>query len=415
MFLGVLALMVRFGTLAVLDKPTELFHLPDSAEYDRLGWNLAERGQYSLAEHEPWSPDLTRTPIFPLFVAGCYRLLGHAPVGVVVMQIILSIITSLLVYEMGYRYVGHVAALTSAILLILDPLTNHYSTLLLSETLFTLLLTVSLACLLLYLTKPNFSYAALTAVSTGLTVLCRPIAVFWPLLVGMLMLLFGWRHKRWQALVHVTLFCFLTMGQIGSWILRNQWVGGVPVLSTVQGINLYYHRAAVLLAEQEQISIDEARLRLREQLKNTEVNESLDPRQEYDRMEKAAREVILASPWKYIRLHVQGARQLFSPQDKTPPWTTDTGHWIEVVFLFVLYSLALAGLLQALRYNCFPALLLVLIIIYFTVLSGPEAYPRFRVPMMPAISLLAGLGLSGLAQLLFPSSAPNLHTTLSGT
>ena len=43
----------------------------------------------------------------------------------------------------------------------------------------------------------------------------------------------------------------------------------------------------------------------------------------------------------------------------------------------------LGGLLQL--------LILVGVVAYFAILSGPEAYARFRVPVMPALALLAGL------------------------
>src|SRR5262245_45794310 len=64
-----LGLLLRLGAFAASEGPVPLAYPPDSGEYDRLGLNLAEHEVFSLAEAPPWSPDVTRTPVFPLFVA----------------------------------------------------------------------------------------------------------------------------------------------------------------------------------------------------------------------------------------------------------------------------------------------------------------------------------------------------------
>lgn len=118
---GGLALLLRLAAFAAADRPAGLFHLPDSAEYDRLAWNLVSHGVYSLEDSAPWAPDLTRTPVFPLFVAGCYRLGGHAPALAVVAQVGCAVATVLLVWALGRRFFAAPAALAGAALLALDP------------------------------------------------------------------------------------------------------------------------------------------------------------------------------------------------------------------------------------------------------------------------------------------------------
>ena len=39
-------------------------------------------------------------------------------------------------------------------------------------------------------------------------------------------------------------------------------------------------------------------------------------------------------------------------------------------------------------------------ILYFVLVSGPEAYPRFRVPIMPFMTILSGFGIEQLALLI---------------
>jgi len=67
----------------------------------------------------------------------------------------------------------------------------------------------------------------------------------------------------------------------------------------------------------------------------------------------------------------------------------------ESAFFLVLYPAALVGLVAGLRGpGWLGVLLLGLAIVYFVCMSGPEAYARFRVPLMPVLAVLAGVGLS---------------------
>jgi hypothetical protein len=62
--------------------------------------------------------------------------------------------------------------------------------------------------------------------------------------------------------------------------------------------------------------------------------------------------------------------------------------------LLVVYAFAVVGAVSGLyEHSLRPTTsLLLLVILYFLLVSGPEAYPRFRVPMMPFIVLLAAEG-----------------------
>jgi hypothetical protein len=70
-------------------------------------------------------------------------------------------------------------------------------------------------------------------------------------------------------------------------------------------------------------------------------------------------------------------------------------YWLEVAFLMLLYGLGLTGFVGGLcRPGRLPFLLLAAVPAYFAVLTGPEAYDRFRVPIMPMMALLAGAGVA---------------------
>lgn len=393
---ALLACLARLGAFAATDVPLEISYPPDSVEYDRLGRNLADRGVYSLAEGPPWTPDQTRTPVFPLFVATCYRVVGHAPTVVVAIQMAIALVTCMIVYDLGEQLCGPLAAAAGGVLFALDPLSIRYTSLLLSETFFTFLFTGSLLSLVAYLRKPGTGAALAAALLTGLAVLCRPIAVLWPLIPLALFALTAWRDRCWRPLVHGLLFSTVALSLVVPWMLRNQRIGGRAVLSTVQGINLYYQRAARVVADDENISLPAAQAGLRDRLQEVVKRERLDPSQENTLMEMWGREIVQASPLTYLRVHARGVCRMLLPDDRPLFGLSGSAvRWLDGAFLAVTYGMALVGLICGLLHPGRSAFLLVgAVLIYFAVMSGPEAYTRFRVPAMPALALLAGTGLA---------------------
>ncbi|MFO0809727.1 MAG: glycosyltransferase family 39 protein [Gemmataceae bacterium] len=369
---------------------------PDALEYDRLGWNLAAHGSFSLAD-PPGVADLTRTPVYPLFVAVCYRLVGHNPAVPVVVQAVLAAMTVALVYR-ACRLLSCDSAPLAATLVAFDPLSIRYATHLLSETLFTLLFTGSLTVWLAYLRSPRTVWAAAAAALTGLAILCRPIAVLWPFVLTALPMVVAMHVRSWRPLVHLVALGGIVLGIVAPWVARNWAITGRPVLATVQGINLYYHRAAPVIAAEQGISLDDARERLRERLETAVARDRLDSHQADALMETWGREIVRAAPGTYLLVHAEGVARMFAPQDDPPAriGLSSTVQFVaESAVLLFLFPAALVGLAVGLRRPEWPGVLLLgLAVVYFAALSGPEAYARFRVPLMPILAILASVGLS---------------------
>jgi hypothetical protein len=66
--------------------------------------------------------------------------------------------------------------------------------------------------------------------------------------------------------------------------------------------------------------------------------------------------------------------------------------------LWLVYPAALVGIVAAVRdpVGRRAVLIPLVFIAYFVLVSGPEAYARFRVPAMPFVTMLSGVGLSRL-------------------
>lgn len=390
---AILASVVRLGVVLIIPLPAGLAHLPDSAEYDRLGRNLVERGRFSLAAVPPWTSDLTRTPVYPGFVAACYTVAGSSPMTVAIAQLLLGVGTCLLTYLAGVILLSRRAAVVAAGLLAVDPLSARYGAMLLSETLFTTLLLVGLVLAAMYHQRPGVGVACSLGVVLGLTTLCRPIAVFWPVVVGIWIATAAWRVRGWRPIWHAVLVVAIASLLTGGWMCRNYAVGGPPVLSTVPAINLYYHRAAAVLARQEGITEFEARQQLAERLEQEVAQERFGPRDEYRLMERRGLELIGSNQVGYLRACGDGLIRMMKPQEPLSILSCCPNllAWVESAYLLVLYVLGGYGSVRWLvRSRRATVLVLGLGVTYFVILSGPEAYVRFRVPLMPLFALLAG-------------------------
>lgn len=385
-----------------LQDPRRFFTL-DAEHYVLLARDLA--GGYLDPKSELFSVGLLRTPGYPLFAAPW--LSAGGPAAVIAGQILLSAAVVALAFVLARRLFDAPAAGLAAIVLALDPASVVYTCLLQPETLFSLLL---LASALAWWTalEGSLTAAALAGTLAGLATLTRPIAVFLPLAL----LLLPWLHSEFRkarrpAVLIALLLPFALIA--GGWIARNAVVAGAPVLSTIEGTNLLYYRAAGALAEERGTPIEETRAELEREIRAGVPAAATSA--ERSRLESArALEILLAHPLGAAASALRGAFKLLAGTgltalsslrgDPEPERITGGRERLLSValglLLACLYLAASSGVLAAIRGGATASLVfLAVFLLYFLVISaGPEANTRFRVPMAPFLAALAGLGWS---------------------
>jgi len=120
---------------------------PDSPTYELPAQALLQWGRFAQSPAAPDTPDTLRTPGYPLFIALTEAVAGPSHNAVIAAQIILGMATFLVLFACARRiWRRRTAALLAVVLLALDPVSFHHSQLLLSETLFTLVLVCGLYC-----------------------------------------------------------------------------------------------------------------------------------------------------------------------------------------------------------------------------------------------------------------------------
>jgi 4-amino-4-deoxy-L-arabinose transferase-like glycosyltransferase len=393
-----IALAVR-GTLFLLAVPDERrFFTLDAGGYIALARNLG--AGYAQPDSDLFATGLMRTPGYPLFAAGVLSLFGTV-VAVILAQVALSIATIALVCRLGPPLVGPAAAWVAAILLALDPVSAIYTNQLQPEALFTVLVVGGVLAWVRAVGDASMRNAALAGLLLGLAALTRPIGLYLPVV------LLGWtfRGRRRVVLAAGLLGPFLLL--TGAWVARNAAMTGVPMLSTIQGLNFLEYRAVGAMAWDLGIPVEEARRRLRGELARV-VPTGANPAEMSRVQTRLAFQVMREHPGGVVRATVDGAVRMLAGNgltalsrlcgDEDPENVGSTAKRFAAaglgVLLAALYAGGAWGAVALVRDGRGHALALIAAVVaYFVLISaGPEANTRFRFPAMPFLCLLAGAG-----------------------
>ncbi len=209
----------------------------DMASFHNRGVALLEKGSFSTGEDALGLGASTyRPPLYPLFLAGVYKFTEPNPRNAYLAQTILSLILLIGIYQLALRVspdsIKRPVALTAMAAGAVYPPLVAYCGILLSEMLFMTLLVWAVWFLLQPSKHRGWAWA--TGFVWGLAALTRPITL--PLFLGVLVILWLYRHLQLQRALHVVAVFFLTLT---PWILRNyaefhEWV----LVDNSSGINL---------------------------------------------------------------------------------------------------------------------------------------------------------------------------------
>jgi len=398
--------------------PTSQDHY-DARQYRELADSILAGDGFQLVRKGVKGPDLDRTPVYPLFVAIFGAGWERVPV-VIFAQHLLVLATAYLTWRWARDRLGpSLAAVAAFAIVAFDLTTMTYASYLLTETLFTFFLT---AAFFLWpaegVARPNVR-AALSGAAWGLATLARPITLYLAPVAIVLSVVAALRRR--EAFSHALVAVVVGVLIVGSWMVRNQEQCGHALLSTIEGENLLYYRAA-LVGLPPGKGVDEFRKELRVETAEGSYDRA-DPHQAamLDEVKKQkAIHLMLENP---LRLHtplVLGfPRLLFSPNRSYfykllgidhAEWNLDeigtqsfTSKIFSVETLYlgasVLYQtivllLALVGAAIGIRrrepWVVVPAVALAYLIV---VSSGLETHARFRVPLVPVLAVLAARAL----------------------
>lgn len=427
------ALLLRLALALPAFDSTQRFMRPDSKTYlDPAQALLADR---ALMEAPGSSvPATLRTPGYSVFLAFVLGITGNASTAVadyrlpVLLFCVLSTLVCVPIFRAGQMFGGTGVGTVAAALYAANLTSIAHAPMFLSDTLFTFVAAWMFYCFTRFYFKERLIDLWLAISLNGVATLIKPIGLMWIVPCCFLVLIFvrkSWA-KRWLGAV-VCVVVFLAV--ITPWMFRNQQVGAGFRLGSNIGKTLYYHNCAALVSVLTGESAEVLRQRWQAETAAVFVNDpayaSIDAQTGY--LLGKAQPIIRDNLWQYARLHCQPPI-LFpdAPTFLELLGLTETGQGTLDVFhrqglvaavqhyfgdrLWLLLPLApLLAIVGFTYLGCFLQLgcwllqrqwflgfFFLAFVVYYLVLPGPVLMPRYQLPCLPLMTVMAGMFWLGL-------------------
>lgn len=210
----------------------------DSYEYRTYASNIIKYNRFSYSENPPIVSSTFRTPVYPVFIAMVYSAFGMKDIFVYLAQVIISALTCLVMYFIAVNLFDRRIAFLAGIVITLHPFLGWFVSTLLTETLFTFLLSVTVLFILRAIKLNKIRLFFLSGILLGVTTLCKPTTLFLFIFVASA-LLFIFNKKDLAIKYIAILFIGFTVSLL-PWTLRNYIVTKRFIPITTEGpANLY--------------------------------------------------------------------------------------------------------------------------------------------------------------------------------
>jgi 4-amino-4-deoxy-L-arabinose transferase-like glycosyltransferase len=385
--------------------------------YDETEWL-----DYGRAVRDGAAPNLWRAPGHQWFVAAGLALGGGSPAGVRLLQVVLSLATSLLAYRIGRERWGERAGLAAGAFLAFYPSTIAFSHCLWSEVLYGFL--CLFACERLLAARRTGSVRAAIAAGAllGAASLTRSLGLVLAAVSALWLALGSRRESAVRAIVLGGAALAAALAVVLPWSMRASALAGRPVVVDVNGaFNTWSGNNEYIPGEAPSIwsvglplenglvplfdryPVDAAwRDEVRRRMAADGVREQLGP----DGAEWYRREAlrhVRADPWGAIarvpkKLAALWAPDFFLPRHLVRDWYGETSPALAAALVAVTWLaaavplLAGPGALAALAGGPFRSLALAWLAVYLALHAVAYGHSRMHQPLVPLLVLaVAGL------------------------
>ncbi|MBL7132261.1 MAG: glycosyltransferase family 39 protein [Candidatus Omnitrophica bacterium] len=240
-----LAIKISLFIYAEIHAPQAKFQT-DSIIYTQTAENLAKHGAFTRHYNDDgsYSPHLLRTPGYPFFLAILHGKMKIPYSGVILIQIVLTILVAFITYKTALNINPRFAYLSALIVLFDSPVTI-FSLMLLTETVFLFLISIFMYLFILYLKEKKIKFIILSALIVATLTYVRPVGYFFGIATGVFIIYFMIRMKLKKLLIHLLIFLIIVYSLIGLWHLRNYRVSGKNTFSTVTLLAASYRKVLI--------------------------------------------------------------------------------------------------------------------------------------------------------------------------
>jgi 4-amino-4-deoxy-L-arabinose transferase-like glycosyltransferase len=429
--IAIFAFAVRGLVLAVSWQGAgEWNRAPDSNRYLALADAFVEGKGLSLADAAGIRrPEYLTLPTYPLLLAG-FRALGTESVlPALIVQCLATSLAAAALSFMVATTIGPAAGILSAVLQSLDFQSVAYSSMLLTDALSLAFITFALATLVGYAQRRSLLLAWATGLWVAAAVFTRPANVVLLLIAAVGMVAVSWARQPWRSMLsHVGLMLCVASLPVLAWSAHNHARSGMWFYSTSPDVVLVRWQLPHLYAEAKGTSLERAREIIASELdiEDTYTTLGVRPPEFRQRARTFSRELVAAHPATFLRLYLAGVVRVAAQPDASITQVlgrpvTESGlaqgaigradafraRWNELGWGYgLLYFLQLPylgavyvlGLLGAFRGFTRPETRRVLVVcilgaaVFILISGGYPGDPRYRLPALPFLIVLAGLG-----------------------
>jgi len=396
----------------------------DAQGYHKLAIQLMNTGSFLIPDSDL---DTFRTPGYPYFMYLIYSLFGVKPHMVMIVQMFINLASVYVIYLIGKNLFNEKVGFISSLLFSLEFDHLYYEYSILGDTLFVLIFLFSFLNLVWFIRYDKILFLILTSVLTGITLLIRPVTIFYPAVVIFIIVVSDFKNEKFSFLrffKHICLVIVFFSITISPWIIRNYSLYGYPKLTSFTGYNLLNYNVAFTMKRSESCSVDAIRQELDslvlekgvpQKLNNPFYKSQIQTNIAADYIKKHRSEYLKATLTGIVNLYISmdykpHLHRFFGAMDYTeskrgnfdklaisfgrlktiPVLYVLVGLFYAVVFMFY-YSTAIWGAILILKEKRYNILLSVCaIILYFTILTGIVGMVRYKLPLSPFYILLSG-------------------------
>jgi len=241
----------------IKSQDKQIFYAGDSSGYVQLAKELVETGHFATGRE----PEIKRTPGYPLFLTAGV-ILGKIEVVTIFLQIIISCLTVFIIYKIASKlFNSHTCGLLGALLYSLEPLSIVFSSIILTETLFTFLITGFLLFIIRYIQDQKFGDLVISALLLSASIYVRPVSYYLVIPISVFLLIIGY-YKRTMVkrfISQAAAFFLICVLLLGIWHIRNLKVSGYGGFSAIDAVSVYFHHAAAIEAVRDHKSYYQVR------------------------------------------------------------------------------------------------------------------------------------------------------------
>ena len=392
-----LALFFAVGAWDTVRLEERIF-FGDARSYHRLAINLAEHGVYSVQRQPPLVPNTFRVPLYSFYVSIFYRLFGPFPHLAILGQLVLGALTCVALCRLGTLLFDRRAGIAAGAILAFDYSAVLFSNRLYADTLFTLLVLLGVAAVARFLAADGaLRHLVAAGALLGLATLCRPVSLYFVIALAPVLWLahrgrpaaLSVRGRALSTLAACAVLFAAYLAVLSPWMLRNYGVTGRAYVTSMQTkVGPWYLPRTTAGPLSLTHLVGDTRSFARGFVRYFTILGS----GEYP--------LILGIRYRHhdaVGLREAGLSEWVGSTLRNRSTPLQRMIVIAIIaWLAALYLAAARGLWVAVRRGLMAAVaLLVATVVYFMIATGPIATEvRYRLPALPAIVALAGLGLT---------------------